>query len=122
MASPGPPLPPEIAGQSSPEQAQSVFAQQGLDQPSPPQGMEVVQSLQQHIQKLEQWADQASTMLGSFDKSLLPLLQPIAAAGLDLRKALESKAKSSGMARGSPVVPPNAPMNPAAGPPTPAGG
>ena len=72
-------------------------------------------------QALDQWAQQAKSMLDQYDPSLAVLLQPIAQAGMDLARSLQEKAQRSGMARGSPVVPPNAPPNPAAGPPQPAG-
>lgn len=121
MASLAPPMPQEVAGQASPEAAQSVFAQQGLDQGNNPQGMEALQKLLQHVQGLDQWAQQAKMMLDQYDPSLATLLQPIAQAGLDLAKALQEKAQRSGMARGSPVVPPTGPPNPAAGPPQPQG-
>ena len=121
MAAAPMPLPPDISQQASPEAAQSVFAQQGLNQPPNPQGAQTLQQLQQHLQALDQWAQQAKMMLDNYDPSLSVLLQPIAQAGMDLSKALAEKAQRSGMARGSPVVPPNAPPNPAAGPPMPAG-
>ncbi len=122
MSAAAPVLPPGIVQQqASPEAAQSVFSQQGLDQPKSPEGNETLQQLQQKLQELDQWASSTKTMLDQFDPSLSVLLQPIAQAGMDMAKALQEKAQRSGMARGSSVVPPNAPPNPAAGPPQPAG-
>lgn len=121
MAAAPTPLPPEIASQASPEQAQSVFSQQGLGKPPNPQAIQVLQQLQQKLQELEKWAGDAKTMLDNYDPSLSVLLQPIAQAGMDLAKALTEKAKQSGAMSGSPSVPANAPQNPAAGPPMPLG-
>ena len=81
----------------------------------------MLQQIMQKVQELDQWAQQMKTMLDQYDPSLSVLMQPIAQAGLDLGKAVQEKAQRSGMARGSPVVPPNAAPNPAAGPPPPAG-
>ena len=48
QANPGqPPLPPDVQAQAQPEQAQSVFADQGLGKPQ--QGMQVVQQIGQQI-------------------------------------------------------------------------
>ena len=111
------PLPPDIVQQQSPEQAQSVFAQQGLDQPQ--QGMQVVQQIGQKLKELDQWAQQIKTLLDNFDPSLSVLLVPIAQAAQDMMKALQEKAQRSGMARGSSVMPQPPAQNPAAGPPNP---
>jgi hypothetical protein len=118
QASPGqPPLPPDIQAQANPEQAQSVFNAQGVGQPQP--GMQIVQQISQHMQKLDAWVGEAKNMLQSYDPSLLPLLEQIGKPAMEIVKAVEEKAKRSGMAQGSPVVPPQGPPNPAAGPPNP---
>lgn len=112
------PLPPDITQQQqSPGAAASVFAMQGLNQPQP--GMEQAQQLMSMLQQLDQWAGQFKPLLDRFDPSLSVLLQPIAQAGLDLQQALQDKLQQSGMARGSPVVPPQPPQSPVAGPPNP---
>jgi hypothetical protein len=98
-----------------------VFAANGLNQPSSQQGMQALQQIQSQVQKLDEWATETKRMLDQYDPSLGVLLQPIAQAGMDLAKALQDKAQRGGMARGSSVVPPNAPPNPSAGPPAPAG-
>jgi len=111
-----PPLPPDITQQqeSSPEQQQSVFQAKGIGQPQ--DGMQVVQQVMEQIKKLDQWVGETKTMLESFDPSLVPLFKPIAEAGMKLAEEIQKKAQRSGMAKDSPVVPPQAPPNPSAGP------
>ena len=101
-----PPLPPDVQAQADPQQAQSVFAAQGLGQPQ--QGMQVVQQIAAQMQKLDAWVGETKNLLQSFDPSLMPLLEQIG-----------KPAKRSGMAQGAPQVPPQPPNNPAAGPPNP---
>ena len=118
QASPGqPPLPPDVQAQAQPEQAQSVFNSQGVGQPQ--QGMQVVQQIGQQMQKLDAWVGETKNLLQSFDPSLMPLLEQIGKPAMEIVKAVQEKAKRSGMAQGSPVVPPQGPPNPAAGPPNP---
>ena len=118
QASPGqPPLPPDIQQQAAPEQAQSVFADQGLGQPQ--QGMQVVQQIGAQMQKLDAWVGETKNLLQSFDPSLMPLLEQIGKPAMEIVKAVQEKSKRSGMANGSPQVPPQPPSNPAAGPPNP---
>jgi hypothetical protein len=112
-----PPLPPDIQAQGNPEQAQSVFNQQGVGQPQ--QGMQVVQQIGAQMQKLDAWVGETKNLIQSFDPSLLPLLEQIGKPAMEIVKAVEQKSKRSGMAQGSPVVPPQGPPNPAAGPPNP---
>ena len=112
-----PPLPPDIQAQGNPEQAQSVFQAQGVGQPQ--QGMQVVQQIGQQMQKLDAWVGETKNLLQSFDPSLMPLLEQIGKPAMEIVKAVEEKSKRSGMAQGSPVVPPQGPPNPAAGPPNP---
>jgi hypothetical protein len=114
-----PPLPPDIIQQQQapPEQQQSVFSAQGVNQPQ--DGMQVVQQVMGQIQKLDQWVGETKTLLESFDPSLVPLFKPIAEAGMKLAEEIQKKAQRSGMAKGSPVVPPQPPSNPSAGPPSP---
>lgn len=122
MATPAPPLPPDVQAQmQSPEIAQSVFAQQGLDQQQGKPGPEMLQQVLMKVQELDRWATDVKMMLDQYDPALAVFLQPIAQAGLDLGKALQERAQRSGMARGSPVMPPQPPQNPTAGPPNPAG-
>lgn len=114
MASPAPPLPPDVQAQAaSPEQAQSVF------QPQPQQGMDVVQQIAGQMQKLDQWVGETKNLLQGFDPSLLPLLEQIGKPAMAIVEAVQKKSKASGMAQGSPVVPPQPPPNPAVGPPNP---
>ena len=112
-----PPLPPDVQAQADPQQAQSVFATQGLGQPQ--QGMQVVQQIMGQMQKLDAWVGETKNLLQSFDPSLLPLLEQMGKPAMDMVKAIQEKAKRSGMAQGSPQVPPQPPNNPAAGPPNP---
>ena len=112
-----PPLPPDIQAQGSPEQAQSVFAAQGVGQPQ--QGMEVVQQISAQMQKLDAWVGETKNLLQSFDPSLMPLLEQIGKPAMEIVKQVQQKAQRSGMAQGSPVVPPQPPPSPAAGPPNP---
>jgi len=112
-----PPLPPDVQAQADPQQAQSVFAAQGLGQPQ--QGMQVVQQIMGQLQKLDAWVGETKNLIQSFDPSLLPLLEQMGKPAMDLVKAVQEKAKRSGMAQGSPQVPPQPPSNPAAGPPNP---
>lgn len=122
MGTMAPPLPPDIVRQqSSPEEAQSVFAANGLNQPSSPQGAQQLQQLQQLLQEGEQYAKRLVEALQGYDPSLVPILQPMFVPLAKLQETLNEKAKRGGVMRGSSVVPPNAPPNPAAGPPTPAG-
>lgn len=115
-----PPLPPEIVQQGEPEQAQSVFAQQGI-QPGGknPEAGQAVQQVMAKMQELEAWAGSVKPLLDQVDPSLSVLLQPIAQAGMDLQKALAEKQQRSGVQRGSPVVAQTPPQSPATGPATP---
>ena len=116
-----PPLPPEIVQQQQapPEQQESVFSPQaGGPQPSA-QGNQTIQQIQQKVQELDAWAGDMKNLLSGFDPSLMPFLEQIGKAGTQLVEAIETKAKRSGVAKGSPVVPPQPPQNPAAGPPNP---
>ena len=112
-----PPLPPDIQAQGEPEQAQSVFNAQGVGQPQ--QGMQVVQQISAQMQKLDAWVGETKNLLQSFAPSLMPLLEQIGKPAMEIVKAVQQKAQRSGMAQGSPVVPPQGPPNPAAPPPNP---
>ena len=112
-----PPLPPDVQAQADPQQAQSVFAAQGLGQPQ--QGMQVVQQIAAQMQKLDAWVGETKNLLQSFDPSLMPLLEQIGKPAMEIVKAVEEKSKRSGMAQGAPQVPPQPPNYPAAGPPNP---
>ncbi len=81
--------------------------------------MDVMKQIVAHMQKLEQWVVEAKQLFQSFDPSLEPLLEQIGKPAKTVIEALEKKAKASGMAKGSPEVPPQPPNNPAAGPPNP---
>jgi hypothetical protein len=111
-------MPPEVAQQSSPEAAQSVFMQNNVG-PQQNGATEAAAGVQASLQKLETVVGELKKQLDVFDPSLGALLQPIAQAGLDLGKALQEKQQRSGAATGSPVVPPQGPQNPAMGPPNP---
>ena len=118
MASPQtPPLPPEIEQQAEPEAARSVFMQQGIPKEQP--AMEGVQAIAADLASLEKLIEQLRTKLKQFDPNLQSFLVPMANAGGQLRDALQQVVKQSGMATGSPMVPPQPPMNPGAGPPNP---
>jgi hypothetical protein len=118
MASiPAAPLPPEIEQQQSPEAAQSVFAQQNIPREQPP--MQGVQAISGKLQELEKWVQETRVLVRQFDPNFQSFLVPIANAGAQLRDALQTMVKQSGMATGSPQVQPQPPMNPAAGPPNP---
>lgn len=92
--------------------------QQGL--PQAQAGMEVVQQISQKIQELDRWAQDMQRLIKTAHPPLMPLLQPIAQAGLDLQRAITELSKRSGMEKGSPEVAPMGPQNPAAGLPSPA--
>ena len=117
MATAAPPLPPEVEQQQDPAQAQSVFAQQGLPQAQP--GMENVKALAAKLQELQTWVESTRDLAKSVDPNLQAFLVPILNGGMQLKQALEKMAQRSGMATGSPVMPQQPPMNPAAGPPNP---
>ena len=118
QANPGqPPLPPDIQAQAQPEQAQSVFNTQGIGQPQP--GMQVVQQIMAQMQKLDAWAGETKNLIQSFDPSLMPLVEQIGKPAMAIVQAVQQKAQRSGMAQGSPVVPPQPPPNPAGPPPNP---
>ena len=119
MATTPPPMPPDVAQQANPEVAQSIFSQQGVGPQQNP-STEAAGQLKVKLQELEKWAGEMKRMLDTYDPSLSALLQPIAQAGVDLGKTLQEKQQRSGAATGSPVVPPQPPGNPAAGPPNPA--
>ncbi len=113
-----PPLPPDVVQQQEapPDQQQSVFSAQGA---KPGEGMQVVQQVMQKVQELDKWVGETKQLLESFDPSLVPLFKPIAEAGMKLAEAVQKKSQQSGMAKGSPQVPPQPPQNPSAGPPNP---
>lgn len=114
-----PPPPPDVASQmDSPQAAQSVFMQQGLPQSQP--GMEAVKQVTQKIKELEGWAVDMQRLIQQLHPPLMPLLQPIAQAGMDIQKAVNELAKRSGMERGSPVAEQPQPGTPASGQPVPA--
>jgi hypothetical protein len=116
-----PPLPPEIVQQQEapPEEQASAFSPQaGGPQPSKG-GNQVIQQIQAKFQELDAWAGDMKNLLGQFDPSLMPFLEQIAKIATQAMTAIQSKAQRSGMAKGSPVVPPQPPQNPAAGPPSP---
>ena len=81
----------------------------------------MLQQIQGDLQNLDQLVSGLKTKLDQYDKSLSVFLQPMAQAGLELGKALEDKAKRSGMGGQQPVVPPAGPSAAAAGPPSPRG-
>lgn len=115
----GPPLPPDIVQQqSSPEQAQSVFAMSNVGQPNQ-EAMQPVQQITAKVQELDAWAGEMKNLVTQYDPSLLPFLEQIAKAAMGLANAVQDKAKRSGVAKGSPVVPPTPPQNPAAEPASP---
>jgi len=117
MAGFAPPMPPEVAAQENPQQAQSVFMSQGLMQPQP--GMQAVQMVNAKLQELDVWLQDVLGILRQLHPPLVAHLAPIAQAGKTLKQSLGELAQRSGMAQGSPVMP-NAPQtNPAAGPPNP---
>jgi hypothetical protein len=115
------PLPPEIAQQASPEQAQSIFAQQGVDQPQQQQqpGVQLIQQVGQQLQKLEQWLQETMGVVKQLNPNFQAFLGPIAAAAQELGKAVQEISKRSGIGRGSPEVPEQPKQNPASGPPNP---
>jgi hypothetical protein len=116
----GPPLPPDIVRQQqAPEESKSVFAMQGVGQPQP--GMDVVQQIGAKVQELDAWAGEMKNLVGQYDPSLMPFLEQIGKAAMGLASAVQSKAQRSGTAKGSPVVPPQPPQNPATGPMPPQG-
>jgi hypothetical protein len=113
-------MPPDVAQQANPEVAQSVLAQQGVG-PQQNASTDAAGQVKSKLMELEKWAGEMKHLLDTFDPSLGALLQPIAQAGVDLGKALQEKQQRSGAATGSPVVPPQPPVNPAAGLPNPGG-
>ena len=116
----GPPLPPDVVQQQqNPQESQSVFAMQGVGQPQP--GMEVVQQSGAKVQELDKWAGEMKNLVGQYDPSLLPFLEQIGKAAMGLASAVQQKAKRSGVAKGSPEVPPAPPQNPSTGPAAPPG-
>lgn len=116
-----PPLPPEIQQQqqASPEEQQSVFSPQAGGPKPSENGGQVIQQIQAKMQELDTWAGDAKNLIGQFDPSLMPFLEQIGKAGVQLMEAIQTKAQRSGVAKGSPEVPPQPPQNPAAGPPNP---
>jgi hypothetical protein len=112
-----PPLPPDVQAQQSPEQAQSVFADQGLGQPQP--GMDTAKQVMAQLQKLDSWVGETKNLLQAYDPSLLPMLEQIGKPAMAIAEAIQKKAKASGQAQGAPVVPGQPPPSPAAGPPNP---
>lgn len=117
MATAPPPLPPDVQQQQSPQQAQSVFADNGVGQPQP--GMQGVQMIMQKIQEQESWLQDMMGLIKQTHPPLLAHLAPMAQALVELRNAVQEMAKRSGMAQGSPMMPGPPPNNPAAGPPNP---
>lgn len=111
------PLPPEVAAQASPEVAQSVFAQQGVDKPQP--GMQLVQQVGEQLKKLEAWINETKDLVKQLNPNFQAYLAPMADAAIQLGQAVAKEAQQSGMQRGSPVTQPQPTPNPAAGPPNP---
>ncbi len=120
MATPPPPLSPEVLGQASPEKAKSVFAAEGVGPGNPQPGMEAVGQIKKQLEALDKWLAETLQLVMAVHPPAKAVLAPIAKAGEDLAKMTEEIAKRSGMAQGSPVVSPQqAPPNPSAGPPIP---
>ncbi len=114
-----PPPAPEIAQQASPEQAASVFAQQGLDQPQDGGLQQQVEAIMVKMAEANNWAGDMKNLVGTYDPSLMPYLEQVAKTLVQFANAVQEKAQRSGIARGSSVVPPTPPQNPAAPPPNP---
>lgn len=116
-----PPPSPAVAQQADPAAAQSVFAQQGLDQGKDAGGQQATQQIMAKLQELEAWAGDMKNMVETFDPSLVPFLQQIAKVAVQFGTAVQQKAQRSGMARGSSVVQSTPPQNPGGPPPNPNG-
>lgn len=71
------------------------------------------------LAEINNWAGEMQNLLGALDPSLMPLLQQIAQAAVQLGNGVQSKMERSGMARGSSVVPPSPPQTPSGPPPNP---
>lgn len=77
----------------------------------------MVQQILSKLAELNPWAADMDNMLSVYDPSLRPFLEQIAKSTVELARAIQEKASSSGILYGSPVVPPTPPANPAAPPP-----
>ena len=118
MASPAPPMPPDVAQQASPQGAQAAMSAQGVGTPQPE--MAAIQQAMQMIQGLEQPFDGLVSILRQTHPPLIATLQPMAQALVTLRKQLQDLAKRSGAAMGSPIMPVPGPPTPGGAPPNPA--
>ena len=90
--------------------------QQGM---GPQPGMQAVQMLMAHLKGFEQWFADAAGMIQQLHPPLLSYLLTMAQAFKQLNDQVQVVAKRSGMAQGSPEMPPVQQTNPAAGPPNP---
>lgn len=91
----------------------------GLGQPG--QGMDVVGAIMAKVQEFDKLVGETRQLVEGFDPSLLPLFKPIGEAVLKIAETVQTKSQRSGMAQGSPAVPPQPPASPATGPMPPPG-
>lgn len=105
--------------QGAPEMAQSIFAQQGVDQQQMSAPQMQAQQIMVGLSELNDWAGKMQNLVQAFDPSLLPYLQQIATAAVQFGNGVQEKVQRSGIARGSSVVPPTPPGVPAGPPPNP---
>lgn len=114
-----PPPSPDVMAQGSPEMAQSVFAQQGLDQQQADPVQQMAEAVMVKLSEMNNWAGEMKNLIGGFDPSLMPYLQQIASAAVQLGNSVQEKMQRSGAARGSSVVPQTPPGAPSGPPPNP---
>ncbi len=99
--------------------AQSVFAQQGIDQQQASGPQMQAQQIMAKLGELNDWASEMQNLVGTFDPSLMPYLQQIASAAVQFGNGVQQKVQRAGITRGSSVVPPTPPANPGGPPPNP---
>lgn len=92
---------------------------QGLDQPQEDPAAQTVNLIMEKVQQLDPWVGDMKSLLGAHDPSLMPFLEQIGKAAMELANAVQEKASRAGIGRGSSVVPPTPPSNPGAPPPNP---